>query len=183
MSQLIGIIIAVFLGAIVTAAAAVFLGGAYAEQSTKAEAQKILNQAEQIEAALIAYKVDNAGIIKLGPSNESDPSLDNEIFKYLVQDGYLKESVNSSIDESTMYWHLSDPTPASPNSGDETIQRVVQDVDQCILANHLRNNTPEEGILEGYTFNNGGTVGASDVTDGVINCSSALSANVSCCIK
>lgn len=183
MSQLIGIIIAVLLGAIVTAFAYVYLGSAYAEQSTKAEAQKILNQAEQIEAALIAYKVDNGGVIKLGPSNEADPSAENEIFKYLVQDGYLKESVNSAIEESSMYWHLSDPTPALPNSGDETIQRVVQDVDQCILANHLRNNTPKEGVAEGYTFNSGAVVGASDVVEGVISCNSLLAANVSCCIK
>lgn len=182
MSQLIGIIIAVLLGAIVTAFAYVYLGAAYAEQSTKAEAQKILNQAEQIEASLIAYKVDNGGVIKLGPSNEGTPGVDNEIFKYLVQDGYLKESINGAIEESEMFWHLSDPTPALPNSGDETIQRVVQDVDQCILANHLRNNTPKEGVTEGYAFNNG-VVGASDVIDGVISCDSGLAANVSCCIK
>lgn len=181
MSQLIGIIIAVLLGAIVTAFAAVYLGGAYSEQSTKAEAQKILNQAEQIEAALIAYKVDNGGTIKLGPSNSANPE-ENEIFKYLVQDGYLKQSVNASIEETGYYWHLSNPDGVE-NNGDETIQRVVQDVDQCILANHLRNNTPAEGIEVGYTFNSGGTAAAGDITDGVINCTSTLSPNVSCCIN
>ena len=54
MSQLIALIIAIALGAIVTAIGYVFLGDAFQNQSGKAEAQKILVQAEQIEVAMIA---------------------------------------------------------------------------------------------------------------------------------
>ena len=86
MSQLIALIIAIALGAIVTAIGYVFLGDAFQNQSVKAEAQKILVQAEQIEVAMIAYKVDHGGTIKLG---DSDPDgngeySDSQIFDHLV---------------------------------------------------------------------------------------------------
>ena len=56
-----------------------FLGGAFSEQSVKAEAQKILVQAEQIEAAMIAYKLDHNGVITLGESGDLS---NNEILEF-----------------------------------------------------------------------------------------------------
>lgn len=180
MSQLIALVIAIVLGAVVTAIGYVFLGGTFADQSTKAEAQKILVQAEQIEAAMIAYKVDNGGVIKLGESTDFD---NNEIFSHLVEDGYLKSNINDTITEKTHGWHLSgDGGDGVCDTGDNcSIQRIVPESDQCIEANFQRNRYPKEGLQAGDLANNGShTVLAGEIQDGVPDCSSDIEA--ACCV-
>ena len=163
MSQLIALVIAILLGAIVTAVGYVFLGGAFAEQSVKAEAQKILTQAEQIEAAMIAYKLDHNGTITLGDSSDLT---NNNIFIHLINGGYLKHNINESIEEGQLSWHLSgDGGDGVCDEGDNcTIQRVVSDSEQCIHANYLRNRYPEEGLEVGNILPNGHVVQTGEIS-------------------
>ncbi len=187
MSQLIALVIAIVLGAVVTAIGYVFLGGAFAEQSIKAEAQKILAQAEQIEAAMIAYKLDNNGVITLGesdPNNDGDYS-DNEIFKHLIAGGYLKNNVNGSVDDTTLSWHLAgdaDGNGVCDETENCTIQRVVQDSAQCIQANYQKNRYPEDGLEVGDVLPNGYTVQSGDVSsEGVPICNAGIT-GAACCV-
>ena len=59
MSQLIALIIAIALGAIVTAIGYVFLGDAFTNNSTKGLAQQLINLGSQLEIAFMAYKATN----------------------------------------------------------------------------------------------------------------------------
>lgn len=177
MSQLIALIIAIALGAVVTAIGYVFLGDAFTDQSIKAEAQKILVQAEQIEAAMIAYKVDNGGLIRLGesdPNGDGDYS-DSEIFKYLVTEGYLKQNINQTLNDLTLSWHL-DPV-------DQVIQRIVSEPDHCLEANHQRNNYPEEGLVGGESLTGGRIAVAGEIQNGVPICGSNTAIGAACCIE
>tara|TARA_Y100000588_G_scaffold324551_2_gene357793 strand:- start:13945 stop:14511 length:567 start_codon:yes stop_codon:yes gene_type:complete len=186
MSQLIALVIAIVLGAVVTAIGYVFLGGAFAEQSVKAEAQKILAQAEQIEAAMIAYKLDNNGVITLGesdPNNDGDYS-DNEIFKHLIDGGYLKNNINEA-GETELSWHLAGDTNGNgicEGSESCTIQRVVPNSDQCIQANYQKNRYPEDGLEVGDVLPNGYTVQSDDVSsEGVPICNAGIT-GAACCV-
>ena len=188
MSQLIALIIAIVLGAIVTAIGYVFLGDAFTDQSVKAEAQKILVQAEQIEAAMIAYKVRHNGQITLGesdPNGDGDIS-DSNIFTHLVTGGYLKEDINQTVQDTNLSWHLSGDTngdgtcDATENC---TIQRIVPEADQCIQANHQRNRYSDEGLEAGDLVNNGTyTVLAGDIQDGVPICNGNIEGSA-CCVQ
>ena len=60
MSQLIALIIAIALGAIVTAIGYVFLGDAFTKNSEKGVALQFINQASQVEMAMTAYRAENA---------------------------------------------------------------------------------------------------------------------------
>jgi hypothetical protein len=60
MSQLIALIIAIALGAIVTAIGYVFLGDAFTNNSNKGIAQQLINQGEQIKLSMMAFKVMNS---------------------------------------------------------------------------------------------------------------------------
>lgn len=183
MSQLIALVIAIVLGAVVTAIGYVFLGGAFAEQSVKAEAQKILAQAEQIEAAMVAYKLDHNGIITLGDSSDLT---NNNIFAHLIEGGYLKNNINDSIEDETQAWHLAGDAnnngicEASENC---TIQRVVADSDQCIQANYQKNRYPEDGLEAGDVLPNGYPVvgEGTDISEGVPICNAGIS-GAACCV-
>lgn len=61
MSQLIALIIAIALGAIVTAIGYVFLGDAFTSNSERGVALQLVNQASQVEMAMTAYRAVNAG--------------------------------------------------------------------------------------------------------------------------
>ena len=186
MSQLIALIIAIALGAIVTALGYVFLGNAFANQSVKAEAQKILVQAEQIELAMIAYKVDNGGIIRLGLSDplgngctDTATCSDNDIFEHLVADGYLKENINSTLTDSTLNWHYK----SVADGGDGIVQRIVSEAEQCIEANHQKNGLPSDGITSLYVFDDGRSFTfATDITDGVPVCGTDAAGGIACCV-
>ena len=182
MSQLIALIIAIALGAIVTAIGYVFLGDAFQEQSTKAEAQKILVQAEQIEAAMIAYKVDHGGQIDLGDSDPNGDGCtdeatcsDNQIFAHLITDGYLKEDINRTLSDATLAWHY--------DSTDKVVQRIVPDAQQCLEANHQRHGFPEDGLVDGYVLPGGATAQAADLNGGVPTCGTATASGIACCVQ
>jgi type II secretory pathway pseudopilin PulG len=193
MSQLIALIIAIALGVVVTAIGYVFLGDSFTNQSVKAESQKILVQAEQIEAAMIAYKINNGGVIKLG---ESDPNgdgnfEDNDIFRHLIFDEYLKEDINGTLTDQTLSWHLEGAGPdqqcgtADDTSDTCTIQRVIPDPEQCLEANHQKNRLPEDGVYLGYVMRNGtvittGTGGNS--SEGVPICGETSAEGIACCV-
>tara|TARA_E500000081_G_C6139210_1_gene358980 strand:+ start:87 stop:641 length:555 start_codon:yes stop_codon:yes gene_type:complete len=61
MSQLIALIIAIALGAIVTAIGYVFLGDAFTSNSERGVALQLVNQASQVEMAMTGYRAENAG--------------------------------------------------------------------------------------------------------------------------
>jgi ABC-type multidrug transport system fused ATPase/permease subunit len=61
MSQLIALIIAIALGAIVTAIGYVFLGDVFTSGSAKGLAQTFISQASQLEMAMTAFRAENAG--------------------------------------------------------------------------------------------------------------------------
>ena len=184
MSQLIALVIAIVLGAVVTAIGYVFLGGAFSEQSVKAEAQKILTQAEQIEAAMVAYKLDNKGVITLGesdPNGDGDYS-DSQIFRHLIEGGYLKNNINDTVSDSTLSWHLSGNIVNGACVDECSIQRVVPNSDQCIQANHQKNRYPEDGLEVGDVLPNGYTVLTGDVSsEGVPICNAGIS-GAACCV-
>lgn len=200
MSQLIALVIAIVLGAVVTAIGYVLLGGIFADQSVKAEAQKILVQAEQIEAAMVAYKVDHGGLIKLGPSdpNGDGDFSDNEIFAYLVEEGYLKQDVNLTLSDLSLSWHYEEcpdgvTTEDCEAQGKGIIQRVVKESKQCLEANHQRNRLPKKGVDDGFTMQNKTIiVNASDeetysvaynAIGGVPVCGNVSAEGVACCIE
>jgi hypothetical protein len=60
MSQLIALIIAIALGAIVTAIGYVFLGDAFTKNSERGVALQFINQGSQVEMAMTAYRAENA---------------------------------------------------------------------------------------------------------------------------
>lgn len=61
MSQLIALIIAIALGAIVTAIGYVFLGDAFTSNSERGVALQLVNQGSQVEMAMTAFRATNAG--------------------------------------------------------------------------------------------------------------------------
>jgi hypothetical protein len=60
MSQLIALIIAIALGAIVTAIGYVFLGDAFTQNAERGVALQFVNQASQMEMSMTAYRADKA---------------------------------------------------------------------------------------------------------------------------
>jgi len=60
MSQLIALIIAIALGAIVTAIGYVFLGDAFTSNSERGVALQMVNQGSQVEMAMTAFRATNA---------------------------------------------------------------------------------------------------------------------------
>lgn len=60
MSQLIALIIAIALGAIVTAIGYVFLGDAFTSNSERGVALQMVNQGSQVEMAMTAFRAENA---------------------------------------------------------------------------------------------------------------------------
>ncbi len=60
MSQLIALIIAIALGAIVTAIGYVFLGDAFTSNSERGVALQLVNQGSQVEMAMTAFRATNA---------------------------------------------------------------------------------------------------------------------------
>jgi len=184
MSQLIALIVAIALGAIVTAIGYVLLGESFAKQSVKAEAQKILVQAEQIEVAMIAYKVDNGGVIRLGESVDASNNIleINQIFKYLVDGGYLKEDINKTLESGTLGWHYVETKDVDGNVTSSSIQRVVEAVDQCIEANHQKNGYPVDGLVGGEVTAGNFVIQAGDLSEGVPICESDSAAGAACCV-
>jgi type II secretory pathway pseudopilin PulG len=187
MSQLIALIIAIALGVVVTAIGYVFLGNSFADQSIKAEAQKILVQAEQIEAAMIAYKVSNGGEIKLGesdPNGDGDYS-DNDIFGHLITARFLKEDINGTLGDSSLSWHLDGDTNGDGQcqpSENCTIQRVVEDPSQCLEANHQKNRLPEDGVDVGYIMRNGVVITVDNASEGIPVCGETSAQGIACCV-
>ena len=85
MSQLIALIIAIALGAIVTAIGYVFLGDAFTKNSEKGMALQFINQGEQVAMTMVAYRAENA-------KTAFDSSWINTEAE-LVSKGYLKDGL------------------------------------------------------------------------------------------
>ena len=90
MSQLIALIIAIALGAIVTAIGFVFLGDAFTKNSERGVALQLVSQASQIEMALTAHRAENA---KSAFNTDYDTTLSSSATVGLVSQGYLKDVV------------------------------------------------------------------------------------------
>ena len=88
MSQLIALIIAIALGAIVTAIGYVFLGDAFTQNSERGVALQFVNQASQLEMAMIAYRAENA--ITAYDTDLATTLVDATNTDGLVDDGFLK---------------------------------------------------------------------------------------------
>jgi hypothetical protein len=95
MSQLIALIIAIALGAIVTAIGYVFLGDAFTKNSEKGVALQFINQASQVEMAMTAYRAENARSAFVTDWNETqvDTTSGAGEEKGLVDTGYLKAGI------------------------------------------------------------------------------------------
>ncbi len=89
MSQLIALIIAIALGAIVTAIGYVYLGDAFTNNSAKGKAQQIINQGSQLELMWMGYKAQEGKIpYDIGTGRSS-------IMPNLIDKGFLKEELIS----------------------------------------------------------------------------------------
>jgi len=91
MSQLIALIIAIALGAIVTAIGYVFLGEAFTKNSEKGVALQFINQASQVEMAMTAFRAENArSAFNTDWAGTTDATAESGS---LVDTGYLKSGV------------------------------------------------------------------------------------------
>ncbi len=92
MSQLIALIIAIALGAIVTAIGYVYLGDAFTNNSAKGTAQQLINTGSQLEMAFMAYKATNG---------TSPYHWDYSVVETtLITDKYLKDALISPTGEN-----------------------------------------------------------------------------------
>lgn len=87
MSQLIALIIAIALGAIVTAIGYVYLGDAFTSNSAKGTAQQLINASSQLEMAFLAYKATNG----TSPYHWDYSVIEST----LITDNYLKDALVS----------------------------------------------------------------------------------------
>ena len=105
MSQLIALIIAIALGAIVTAIGYVFLGDAFTKNSEKGVALQFVNQASQVEMSMTAYRAENAksaGLVGSAAfdfaglqSNDGTIVNSGTVDDGLVFQGYLKSGITA----------------------------------------------------------------------------------------
>lgn len=95
MSQLIALIIAIALGAIVTAIGYVFLGDAFTKNSERGVALQFLSQASQIEMAMVAYYAEQTKTSYSADWATTKTELETE--------GYLKGGANSPMGAYKMY--------------------------------------------------------------------------------
>lgn len=151
MSQLIALIIAIALGAIVTAIGYVFLGDAFSNNSLKGQVQQLINQGQQLELAFTAYKASN------GKSAYDEMIANNVSASYanyyeetndlLVNENYLKSSLSKVIPMAN-YQML------ETNTG--TRSKVLYQIDQinddiCAEINTAAGLTPTDA--SSYTVN------------------------------
>ena len=88
MSQLIALIIAIALGAIVTAIGYVFLGDAFTSNSERGVALQLVNQASQLEMAMTAYRAAEAA-----PAFDTVNNTFALVNTLLTDEGYLKDGL------------------------------------------------------------------------------------------
>lgn len=99
MSQLIALIIAIALGAIVTAIGYVFLGDAFTSNSERGIALQLVNQGSQIEMAMTAFRASNA--VSAFDTNYATTMVDGSNNDGLVDLGFVKETIVSPIESAT----------------------------------------------------------------------------------
>jgi hypothetical protein len=173
MSQLIGLILAIALGAIVTAIGYVFLGSAYTNSSNKAEALKIINQANQIDLGIKAFRADNTNKLLLG---NSDPNTDgncddSEMLTQMIDGGYLK----ADIVNNEYHWCIKD--------GDDKISTIVKNKEICLSMNatHINNKYPKTGLIDGYEITSTISALSAEIEDGIPICGTPTAFGAACC--
>ena len=113
MSQLIALIIAIALGAIVTAIGYVFLGDAFTSNSERGVALQFVNQGSQVEMAMTAFRASNAASAWDTDSATTLASLENSGFLksglvapqgdyVLVQDAAADNSVYLTVQSADL---------------------------------------------------------------------------------
>ena len=100
MSQLIALIIAIALGAIVTAIGYVFLGDAFTKNAERGVALQFINQASQVEMAMTASRAENA---KTAFLTDWAGTTDSGVSTSLVGAGYLKAGIVAPQGSYEMY--------------------------------------------------------------------------------
>lgn len=100
MSQLIALIIAIALGAIVTAIGYVYLGDAFTNNSVRGNALTLIGQGSQLEMAMTAYRASNAGSAfetdyTLTLSNDGAGGSGST--NGLIPEGYLKSDLSPPL--------------------------------------------------------------------------------------
>jgi hypothetical protein len=93
MSQLIALIIAIALGAIVTAIGYVFLGDAFTSNSERGVALQFVNQASQMEMAMTAFRASEAGSAFSTDFTTTLTTGDLTDGLGLVDEGFLKDII------------------------------------------------------------------------------------------
>jgi hypothetical protein len=173
MNNLVGLIVAIALGAILTAATYMSLGTVFTDQNVKARANQALDEIDGINNAVMAYITFN-GSLKVGfsdPNNDGDYS-DSDIFRELEDEGYIKSA--SQIVDSGGYFL--DKTTMS-------FAKIIQDEDICLQVNYLRKQHPKEGLTVGYELKNYGTITANDLVGKLPKCGTSLANQSVCCAK
>lgn len=173
MSNLVSLIVAIAIGAILMVATFLWMGEAYTEQNIKAKAVAALNEIDQINSALMAYVSFNQSV-KIGfsdPNDDGDFS-DSEIFRALEEEDYLKNT-QSMVDTGGYYL---DKTSMA-------FSKIIQDEEICLQVNHVRNQHPKEGLTVGDTVRGYGSVIADDLVGSLPKCGSGLGNKSVCCVK
>ncbi len=131
MSQLIALIIAIALGAIVTAIGFVFLGDAFTRNSERGVALQLVSQASQIEMAFTAHRAEQA-------RSAFDTSFDVTLVDATNEDGlvdlgYLKDVVVPPQGDYSLLANAGDVYLVSSGTGangDVITENVCQEVER-----------------------------------------------------
>ena len=150
MSQLIALIIAIALGAIVTAIGYVFLGDAFTQNSERGVALQFVNQGSQVEMAMTAFRAENA---RTSFDTDWDTTrVDGTNNDGLVDTGYLKDGL---VAPQGAYSLVQDGTD------------VFLVVDSALLTQavctQIARLSGDDVNANGYTLPAAATAGASDV--------------------
>jgi len=136
MTYIIGLIVAIALGGLITFLSFVNFGSSFSENSEKGEAQRIISQSHEIEAAITAYHSLNGEIV-LG-----DEGAGESLFQPLVDKKLLKSDLND-LDDEIYDWQFID----DDDDGSGIIQKQVQNADACKWINHIKHGSDLEATV------------------------------------
>jgi len=163
MSQLIALIIAIALGAIVTAIGYVFLGDAFTKNSERGVALQFVNQASQVEMAMVASRAESAKSAFV--TNWTDTSA------ALSASGHLKTGVTAPQGTYTMIQDAAKNTFLVVDAVDTVLSLAV-----CEQINKLAGKAltptiaelPADAIASSLTGLQGSRYGCFDSTTGYV---------------
>lgn len=127
MFNIIVVVISIILVGLMTGAAVYYGGIVYTESNAKADATRVLTEAQQISGAVIAYNVRESNPLTF---NTTCQEKGTECFVDLIDKGYLAAAPNSKEKEWKVVDIDSDGTP-------DTLLKAGLESKQCAMANFV----------------------------------------------